>query len=813
MRRPSRKEVKKFLLSTTGIAGVFALGVVLWIGILYISLPSPDLLENRIIAESTKIYDRTGEVLLYEIHGEERRTIIPSARIPEHIKQATIAIEDAGFYEHGAIDVSSIIRAFFVNIKEGRFAQGGSTITQQLAKKAFLSDDKIITRKIKELFLAIRLEKRFTKDQILASYLNQIPYGSNAYGIQAASQTFFEKDVENLTLAEIALLVSLPQAPSYYSPWGSHIDDLTERKNTVLDRMAQLGFITQEEARDAQVEVLAFKKPSLGIKAPHFVITVQEYLNKTYGEDFVRVNGLKVITTLDWDLQQTAERVIEEGVKRNEDLYQGKNGALVAQDPKTGEILALVGSRNYFDVDNDGNFNVAIQGLRQPGSAIKPLVYATAFERGYTPSTVVFDLPTEFDTTGVPEKSYSPNNYDGTFRGPVTLRTALAQSINVPAVKTLYLSGMNNALNNARDFGLTTLTENNRYGLSLVLGGGEVRLIDLVGAYSVFAHNGIKTRQSMILEISTKNKILEKFTPEETRVMDEQYIRMVNDILSDPDARRGLFVSSFSLTTLPNHDVALKTGTTNDYRDAWTIGYTPGLVVGVWAGNNDNTPMQQQGGSILAALPMWHSFAVDAFTKVPSESFPKPLSTNTLKPMLKGEYVVTYQSENKLFPQIHDILFYVDKENPEGREPREKSTDSQFKNWEAPVMQWIYNSYPGDKNNINEPLPSNSVLVGTGETNFIENSDSSISITSPQSGSFISNQVSVQAAVTTQKNILKSELYFNNQLVYSVSGSLPQQNIFTYTFTPQNIELQNLLKITITLEGNTVLSDQVILFK
>ncbi|MBI4193299.1 MAG: penicillin-binding protein, partial [Candidatus Colwellbacteria bacterium] len=390
-----RTRMKKLRLLIAAIAlGVF---VATAAGASYVfsivqTLPAHTLIENRQVAESTKIYDRTGEVLLYEIHGEEKRTIVPFDEIPDVVKEATIAVEDSGFYSHSAVDWTSVVRALIANVTHGGIVQGGSTITQQLAKKAFLSDERTFTRKVKELALAVKLEQTLTKDEILNLYLNQIPYCSNAYGIEAASQVFFEKSAADLTLNQAALLASLPKAPSYYSPWGEHRSELLARKDTALDRMVSVGFISAGEAEAAKATDLVFSgTPLSNIRAPHFVSAVQAYLTEQYGDDLVTTGGLTVTTTLDWDLQQLAEEVVREGAARNEGLYQGTNAALVAQDPATGQILAMVGSRDYFDAELDGNFNVVTQGLRQPGSAIKPLVYAAAFSEGYTPDTVVFE--------------------------------------------------------------------------------------------------------------------------------------------------------------------------------------------------------------------------------------------------------------------------------------------------------------------------------------------------------------------------------------------------------------------------------------
>ena len=510
---------------------IFSVSILLLIVIVLISfariaknLPTFDTLNNRQIIQSTKIFDRTGQVLLYEIHGEEKRTIIPPESIPPYIKQATIAIEDANFFEHSAFDWRALVRALFTNFIKRGIVQGGSTITQQLVKNLFLTPERTLTRKVKELILAFQMEERYSKEEILNLYLNQVPYGSNSYGIEAASQTYFNKSTKDLGLAEAALLAAIPKAPSYYSPYGSHKDELLQRKDYILERMYDLGFIDGEEKNRAQKAEFKIIPEAALIKAPHFVFMVRDYLNAKYGEEMIERMGLKIITTLDWSLQEIAERVVKEGALSNANLYQGRNAALVAQDATTGQVLALVGSKDYFAAPEpkgctpgkncqfDGNFNVASQGLRQPGSAFKPFVYITAFKKGYTPETVVFDVPTEFDTTGNPQNSYRPENYDQKFRGPVDFRHALAQSINNPAVKVLYLTGLSNAMKTAQDFGITTLTDPSRYGLSLVLGGGEVKLIDMVEGYSIFAQEGIKHQQSLILEITdAQGKILENY--------------------------------------------------------------------------------------------------------------------------------------------------------------------------------------------------------------------------------------------------------------------------------------------------------------
>lgn len=660
-------------------------------------LPDPkQFVASHQVSQSSKIYDRTGEILLYEIYSEEKRTVIPFEEIPDYLKKATITIEDKNFYEHPALDWRALIRAFLTNIIEGRVVQGGSTITQQLAKNAFLSSEKTYERKIKELILAYWIEKKYSKDDILELYFNQIPYGNNAYGIEAAAKTYFGKSAKELSLAESVLLASIPKAPTYYSPYGSHYNELLQRKDYILEQMLKTSLVDSEEFERTKSYQYQFEPQNIGsIKAPHFVIMVKDYLAEKYGENFLENGGLKIITSLDWNLQQTAELVVKEGAERNEKLYKGKNAALVAQDSKTGQILALVGSRDYFDIKNDGNFNVASQGLRQPGSAFKPFAYLTAFEKGYSPQTIIFDLPTEFTANNPScplvvnlfnksKECYHPENFDHQFKGPVNLKNALAQSLNIPAVKVLYLAGIEDTIKTAKNMGITTLNDISRYGLSLVLGGGEVKLIDLVNAYAVFSQEGIKHNQKIVLKIEDfSGKIIESATDQAVKVVDSQRARLITNILSDDEARKPLYQGSFNLTTFEGRQVALKTGTSNDYIDAWTIGYTPNLVVGVWAGNNNNTPMQKQAGSILAALPIWNSFINKTLNYFPVEFFndTEKENENINKAMLNGDYM----NNNN----IHNILYYVDKNNPLGDIPINPENDSQFKNWEIPVQNWI----------------------------------------------------------------------------------------------------------------------------
>ena len=756
----TRKKIFLFVLS--GFLGLVIVGI-LSLLYFYKDLPTPDQIINRQVSESTKIYDRTGTILLYEISGGKKRTSISFEEMPQSLKDATIAIEDEKFYQEPGFSIRGIFRALLVNLSKGEVLQGGSTITQQLARNAFLSPEQTIVRKIKEFLLAIQLNRHYSKDKILTLYLNEIPYGPTIYGVESASQAYFNKHAKDLTLAESTILAALPKAPSYYYPWGAHRKELIERSRLVLKKLLELKKISKEEYQKTDPNKVEFApRDEQGIKAPHFVISIQDYLVQKYGEDSVRLGGLRVITTLDWELQQAAEKAVLEGAKRNEELYAGKNAALVAQDPKTGQILTMVGSRDYFDTENDGNFNVAVQGLRQPGSALKPFIYLTAFEKGYTPDTILFDVPTEFDTTGDPSKSYRPENFDGIFRGPINIRHALAQSVNIPAVKALYLDSLSAALKNLKNFGITTLNDPRRYGLSLTLGGGEVKLIDIVEAYSVLAEDGVKHPQVSILEVKdSKGNILEAFKNSLEEVVSAQYARLINDILSDADARSALYGNSLYLTLIPGHDIALKTGTSNDYRDAWVFGYTPSLVTGVWAGNNNNDPMQKRGSSILAAVPIWHAFMVEAMKNRTPEAFTRPDPVVAQKPILAGNYLAGNQ--------IHTILYYVDRKNPTGPYPTNPDSDPQFQNWESGVLSWAKNNLPNfsDFNKPGSPLPS----ISEGDQ-ILNTNKPEIIIQKPAVGEFAKNPLTVQASIKSSNNLSEINISLNGTLVQKISQNL-----------------------------------------
>lgn len=584
-------------------------------------LPRPEKFSELAIAQPTKIYERTGTFLLYEVFGEEKREILALAEISDHLKEAIIATEDAEFYSHFGISPRGTARALLINLglRPSRTSRpGGSTITQQLARTSFLTREKTVTRKIREFVLTLELERRYSKDQIFEFYLNQVPFGSNIYGVGAASEFYLQKKPTELSVAESALLAALIQAPTYYSPFGPHQEELLVRKNYVLNRMVQEGFLTKEQAEGSKQQELVFKEPVPFIRAPHFVFSALEQLTNIYGEDFVSKSGLKVYTSLDWGLQQIAESAVAEFAQQNE-IFGAYNAALVALSPVTGEVLAMVGSKNWFadpfpadctpgkDCLFDPKVNVATyQPGRQPGSAFKPFVYATAFEKGYDDKTVVVDEETNFGIWG--GKEYIPQNYDGKFRGEVTLRQALAQSLNIPSVKVLVeLAGIEDSVTTAKEAGITTLKNPSFYGPALVLGGGEVRLLDMVSAYGVFATNGRRIPPVTILSIEdAKGEVVWQNRNTPIQILPPQVAQLVTDILSDNEARTPIFGPRSPLY-IPQYRVAVKTGTTQEFKDAWTIGYTSDIVAGVWAGNNDNTPVSKKSGVGLAA-PIWNRF-------------------------------------------------------------------------------------------------------------------------------------------------------------------------------------------------------------
>lgn len=761
------KIARWFLIAMLGVS------FILLIVLIYIAkdLPSPTSLNQQQLSQSTKIYDRTGTVLLFNLHGEERRTNIALKDVPQNLISTTIAAEDNNFYKHWGVDLKAILRAAIANLKEGGISQGGSTITQQLVKSSILTSERTFTRKIKEAILALELEFKYSKNEILEMYLNQIPYGSNAYGVEAAAETYFGKSVKDLTLAESAIISALQRAPSFYSPFGPNKKELFNRQKIVLERAKELGLISDEQLKQALEEKMTFSKQKAPIKAPHFVFYVQEYLNEKYGEEFVNKAGWKVITTLDWDLQENAERIVNEGAKKNQKLWRASNAALVAIDPKTGQVVAMVGSYDYFDEKNDGNVNVTLRE-RSPGSSFKPFAYAAAFQKGYTDKTIVFDVPTEFNTAcspdGIPPEGqvysenfcYHPGNYDKKFRGPVALREALAQSLNIPAVQVLYLAGTEETIRVAEKMGITSLKNRNRFGLSLVLGGAEVKPLEMARGYGVFAQEGVLHRTANVIEITDNNgKVIEKFEDNAKRVLDQNIAQMISDVLSDNNARAPVFGVTNSLS-LEDRPVAAKTGTSQDYRDAWVVGYTPSISVAVWTGNNNNTPMSEGGAGIAAAGPIWNEFMRYASKKLPIETFTKPVWPQTEKPILNNiPYVIDPATQNKTY---HSILFYVNKDDPNGPSPENPHTDPQFLNWEAAVQKWY-----GNQNNLNIQVDKTTNVLFTNPTANSQVTSDFLPISVSVSGAYTITQVDF----FLDENLIGTSLFAPYQLFYKIPPS------------------------------------------
>jgi len=588
---------------------------------IYRHAPTVKGLEKTYTPQTSIIYDRTGGHILYKIHGEANRKIISHSEIPKNIRIATIAAEDDSFYTHFGFDVFSIFRALVKDIRNQNSAQGASTITQQLARNAFLTREKTVQRKIMELILAIKLEQTYSKDQILDMYLNQVPYGSNAYGIETAAETFFGKKAADLTLDESAFLAALTKATAYYSPYGNHSGELVVRQQKILRRVRKLELDTPEKVSLAlKTDTLSKVVPNHElIDAPHFVFYALEDLEKKYGREKIEAGGLRIYTSLDYGLQKLAEKSIADRAAYNLTRYGAANAALVALNPKNGQILAMVGSVDYYNSKIDGQVNVAIRP-RQPGSSFKPFVYAKAFELGYQPENLLVDQITNFGPDGS-GKNYIPRNYDGKSHGVVTMRQALAMSLNIPAVKTLYLVGVDKAIEMAHRLGITTLNEKNRYGLSLAIGGGEVKLIDETAGFSVFANDGRKNSPDPFVKITdSRSNLLYQNQAKNEQVLDPQVARKIDSILSDNAARVPIFGPN-NLLHLDDRTIAAKTGTTQDWKDAWTVGFTPSLVAGVWAGNNDGKLMYVGADGSYVAAPIWHSFMAEALKGYPEEKF------------------------------------------------------------------------------------------------------------------------------------------------------------------------------------------------
>ena len=637
------KAFKKHLVRNGLIIGILA--VVLLLGLYFFllkDLPLPTKLSSSSTPQSTLIYDRNGK-LLYNIYDKKNQIFIPLSSMPKYMQEATIAIEDKNFYQHGAVDFKGIARAA-VSIVFHKQIQGGSTLTQQLVKNSLLTQEQTIPRKIKEIILAFATELIYSKNQILEMYLNQTPYGGTAYGIEAAADTYFGKHAKDLNLAESALLAGLPQAPSEFSPFGSQPELGKARQVEVLKAMLDQGYITKDQEKKAETETLNYKRISNNIEAPHFVLYVKDLLIAKYGQKTVEEGGLKVITSLDASIQAYAEASVSGEVNDLPSYYHVTNGAALVTNPATGEILAMVGSKDYFDPKIAGNVNITT-AKRQPGSSIKPINYALGLINKYNAATTFIDEPICFPNQG--GKDYCPVNYDGKWHGLEQMRYSLGNSFNIPAVKMLKLNGVSAMVATASAMGITTFTNPDNYGLSLTLGGAEVKMVDMATAFGVFANSGYRIDLHPILKITDKNgKVLEQYNPPGSpifgkKVLPEGVAFIISDILADNGARLLEFGDNSQLR-IKGQTVSVKTGTTNDFRDNWTIGYTPSYLVAAWVGNSDNTQMSGLVSGITGAAPIWN----DIMSYV--------LKGKTPEPILRPPSVIQKQvcSDTGFFPSL-----------------------------------------------------------------------------------------------------------------------------------------------------------------
>ena len=609
------------------------------------SLPNPKTLAYQETSQTTKIYDRN-KVLLYQIYANQNRTNVPLEKIPTHFQKATIAIEDKNFYKTQGIDLQAIVRSAVADVS-GKPLQGGSTITQQLIKTKLLTPERTIERKIKEVVLAVWAEQIYSKEEILEMYFNQVPYGGTAWGAEAAAQTYFGKSVNQLSLAESAFLAGLPQAPTTYSPYGNTPNLWKNRQKDVLERMVDLKFITKSEANNALNEKLVFKPNQNNIKAPHFVMYIKDLLIQKYGLPIVERGGLTVVTSLDIKTQNMAQNIVTTEVENSGNLNFSNAGALVT-NPKNGDILAMVGGKDFYD-PNGGNFNVTT-ALRQPGSTIKVVTYSAALLKGLTASSTIQDTPVAFTAPGAP--TYAPVNYDGKFHGTVTLRNALANSINIPAVKLLNQVGVENMMSLAKKMGINSWTNENNYGLALTLGAAETKMTEMATVYGTLANNGKRVELNPIIKITNyqgeileeKNEIIEK------NALPAEVAFIISNILADNKARAMEFGLNSPLN-IPKHTVSVKTGTTDNKRDNWTIGYTPSILTAVWVGNNDNSPMNPRLASgITGAAPVWNKIMSNLLnqSKANDETFIKPINVVSKSCGGNIEYFIK-GTENNIF--------------------------------------------------------------------------------------------------------------------------------------------------------------------
>ncbi len=774
----AKKDWKKKILKISGISfGIIILGGIFVGGGVYYyvgrDLPSIVNLSDRKLIESSQIYDSSGEVLLYEIAGNENRKIIKSDEIPDTVKKAFISIEDREFYTHLGVRPMAIIRAAYQNFTGKGVGGGGSTITQQFVKNAILTNEKTFSRKIKEAVLALQVEQNYSKEEIITFYLNEIPFGGQVYGIESASQYFFGKQTKDLEAYQAAMLAAMIQRPTYYSPFGSNFDKLYERQQYVLRVMRDEGYLSEDEYQEQKSKELKVASSIVNIKAPHFVFYVREKLAEQFGEETLEQGGLKIITTLDWNMQQLSEKTVKETLDGLKSKYDAQNAAMGVIDPDNGQILAMVGSRDYYDESVDGNVNVLVTP-QSPGSSIKPLVYATAFDKGFNPNTILFDLPTNFETVDGKPK-YEPNNFNLQFNGPVSMRRSLATSLNVPAVKTLYLAGIKNFQRKSFDLGITDYPESKEMGLATALGGSDLKLIEHFGAYSVFPNDGkINPIASVKEVINSKNDVLYSWKSREKQVFSEQTARQVVDVMSDNEARSPVFGFTNDLS-VPGVDTGAKTGTSQEFRDALTVGYTNNLVVGVWVGKNDNSPMKNGADGSVVAAPIWNRFMREVVKVRKPGKFVEPDEVSVNKPMLNGivggsktakvnRVTGKLASDNtppelideKEYKSVHNILYYVDPEDPLNPSwPKNPFKDKMFNQWEAPVKEWARNNA---EYSSEPPTETDDVYVEQNRPTIVISSPSTV-VKLPET--------TISGTATAPNGIRQVEIYLNDVLVGS----------------------------------------------
>ena len=756
--------IKNIILLSLSVA-FFTAG---YITLFYTFTPLPGVDIQNVVSKQSIILTDRNDKFLFDFSVNEKRTFVPYEEISENVINATIAIEDHLFFEHGGVRIDAFLRALINNIRTLSFSQGGSTITQQVIKNVFLTTEKKIERKMKEFLLAIKLEKQLSKKEILEMYLNTIPYGGVSYGIAEASKSFYGKKPSELTIAESAYLAAIPKAPTYYSPYGQNRRALEARKNHTLQLMLKHNLITRDEYRRARAEEVYFQsQDTFSIRAPHFVFFAKEQLEKEHGAGLRNLEGQRVQTTIDIEMQEEVEKMTQEFIETKlEEQFKVGNIASIVLSAKTGEILSMVGSRDFFDNEIDGRVNI-ITSLRQPGSTFKPIAYAEAIKKGLTPQTIIYDTPTQFNATCEKDRfestksgCYAPVNYTGRFVGPISLRDALAQSINIPAVKVLYIAGVANVIQQARKMGITSLTQNqNHYGLSLVLGGADITPLEMAQAYSVFANEG--TLVPYIWQYGEEKA--------EKQVLERHVTQDITDILFDDDARAPVFGRG-SAMYITNPPVAVKTGTTNNARDIWIVGYSPDIVVLVWAGNSDNTPLENNAAGFHLA-PLLRQIVTTVSERYGEQG--TYFTRNTIPPELSPEIVLGRIDTD----DPHTILHYIQRNKPT-QHARDPSKEPQYEHWEYGVQYWL------EGNEIQEEYSRN-------RESMVKN----FSIQSPQSKIYIDEITTIVVKKIPVERV-QYEFYVNGTLIGS--SHLPM-----LSFDPSKLLDKNEQETTIRVVANT----------